>query len=176
MARSSRFGGAIGSDDYTVFSLILIVVGLSILGWAGWRVWHAEISRIALSVAHYEMQAIGLVTDRFAAADLAYIANHYIYLDHDQTWTGSAGAAYHWTSGALTGSRVSADLVYGSGLRKDGAVPNGDALPAYATVNLSIGHKFEHSGFDVRLDVENLFDKIYEIRDGGGVGAQDPGP
>jgi intracellular multiplication protein IcmP len=71
MARSSRFGGAIGSDDYTVFSLILIVVGLCILGWAGWRVWHAEISRIALSVAHVEMQAIGLVTDRLAAADLA---------------------------------------------------------------------------------------------------------
>ena len=52
MARSSRAGGAIGSDDYTGFSLILIVVGLCILGWAGWQVWHAEISRIALLVAH----------------------------------------------------------------------------------------------------------------------------
>ena len=128
------------------------------------------------NVAYQKAQGIDIVSNQynFAAADLAYIANHYIYLDHDQTWTGSAGAAYHWTSGALTGSRVSADLVYGSGLRKDGAVPNGDALPAYATVNLSIGHKFEHSGFDVRLDVENLFDNIYEIRDGTGIGVGAP--
>ena len=71
MARSSRGGGAIGSDDYTGFSLILIVVGLCILGWAGWQVWHAQISRIALLVAHYEMQAIGVVTDRFRPADIA---------------------------------------------------------------------------------------------------------
>jgi intracellular multiplication protein IcmP len=71
MARSSRVGGAIGSDDYTVFSLLLIIVGLAILGWAGWKLWHAEISRIALSVAHCEMQAIGLVTDRFGPADEA---------------------------------------------------------------------------------------------------------
>ena len=67
MARSSRGGGAIGSDDYTGFSLILIVVGLCILGWASWHVWHAQISRIALLVAHYEMEAIGVVTDRFQA-------------------------------------------------------------------------------------------------------------
>ena len=45
MARSSRGGGAINSDDFTGFSLILIVVGLCILGWASWQVWHAQISR-----------------------------------------------------------------------------------------------------------------------------------
>jgi intracellular multiplication protein IcmP len=71
MARSSRAHGAIGSDDYTAFSLILICVGLAILGWASWRMWHAEISMAALAVAHCEMQAIGLVTDRFAQADIA---------------------------------------------------------------------------------------------------------
>ena len=32
---------------------------------------------------------------QFSAADeLAYICQHYIYLDHDQSWTGSGGAAY----------------------------------------------------------------------------------
>jgi intracellular multiplication protein IcmP len=71
MARSPRSAGAIGSDDYTVFSLILIVVGLCILGWASWHLWHAEISRIALMIAHREMQAIGLVSDRFEQADIA---------------------------------------------------------------------------------------------------------
>jgi len=70
MARSSR-GGAIGSDDYAGFSLILIVVGLCILVCASWQVWHAEISRIASLVAHYEMEAIGVVTDRFTPADIA---------------------------------------------------------------------------------------------------------
>ena len=110
----------------------------------------------------------------FNAADLAYIATHYIYLDHNQTLTGSAGASYRWSHGALAGSRISADLIYGSGLRKQGDVPNGATLPAYATVNLSVGHSFGTSGFDVRLDVENLFDKVYEIRDGTGVGVGAP--
>src|ERR1700677_822923 len=71
MARPSRGRGPINSDDFTGFSLILIVVGLCILGWAGWQVWHAQISRIALLAAHYEMQAIGVVTDRFQPADIA---------------------------------------------------------------------------------------------------------
>ncbi|MDP9056953.1 MAG: TonB-dependent receptor [Pseudomonadota bacterium] len=117
---------------------------------------------------------------RFADADLAYIATHYIYLDHDQTWTGSGGASYKWSSGALADSRISADLIYGSGLRReldlpDGEIiPNGATVPSYVTVNLSVGHKFAASGFDVRLDIENLFDKIYEIRDGTGVGVGAP--
>ena len=48
----------------------------------------------------------------FGADELAYIANHWIYTDHAQTWTGSAGASYLWN-----GTRYSADLIYGSGLR-----------------------------------------------------------
>ena len=116
----------------------------------------------------------------FSQIDLNYIATHYIYLDHNQTLTGSAGGSYRWSHGALAGSRISADLLYGSGLRRaldlpgGESVPNGAHLPAYATVNLSIGHSFGASGFDVRLDVENLFDKVYEIRDGTGVGVGAP--
>ena len=70
MARSPRAPGAIGSDDYTGFSLILICVGLAILGWAAWKLWHAEISAGALIVAHREMQAIAWVSDRFSQADI----------------------------------------------------------------------------------------------------------
>jgi intracellular multiplication protein IcmP len=76
VARSSRAGAAIGSDDYTGFSLILIVVGLCILGCASWHVWHAQISRIALLVAHFEMEAIDVVTDRFRPADIAVQRAH----------------------------------------------------------------------------------------------------
>ena len=48
----------------------------------------------------------------FSPHNLAYIANHYIYLDHDQTYTASAGASYLWR-----GTRIGGDLLYGSGLR-----------------------------------------------------------
>jgi intracellular multiplication protein IcmP len=85
MARSSRGGGGpIRSDDFTGFSLIMIVVGLCILGWTSWQVWHAEISRIAFLAAHYEMQAIGVVTDRFRPADLAVQRAHFSRVQFDQ--------------------------------------------------------------------------------------------
>lgn len=133
-----------------------------------------------INIAHDKAQGTGVTSSQynFTAQDLAYINSHWIYLDHNQTWTGSGGAAYHWTDGALTGSRISADVVYGSGLRRTldtpDAVPNGATLPGYVTVNLSMGHKFADSGFDVRLDIVNLFDKVYEIRDGTGVGVGAP--
>ena len=108
----------------------------------------------------------------FDPADLAYIKTHYIYLDHDQTFSASAGASYLWR-----GVRVGGDLIYGSGLRADGAVPNGRELPGYAQVNLSLSHRFGNvptGPLEVRLDVINLFDAVYEIRDGTGVGVGAP--
>ncbi len=129
------------------------------------------------NIAYEKAQGTQIVSNqyRFTADDLAYISTHYIYLDHDQTWTGSSGAAYHWTGGVLGGSRISADMVFGSGLRRQVAgIPNGGSLPDYVTFNLSVGHKFGSSGFDIRVDVENLLDKVYEIRDGTGVGVGAP--
>ena len=105
---------------------------------------------------------------------LAYIANHYIHLDHDQTYTASAGIAYTFPA---TRTRVSSDLIYGSGLRADGSVPNGNSLPDYHQVNLSIVQKIDTGwwkGAELRLDVINLFDEIYEIRNGTGVGVGAP--
>jgi outer membrane receptor for ferrienterochelin and colicin len=119
----------------------------------------------------------------FSPSDLAFIRSHYIFLDHDQTYTGSAGAAYAFKEGWAKDTRVSADLIYGSGLRSDLAladgadIPNGRALPSYTQVNASVAHKFDiaYAGaLDVRLDVVNLFDKRYEIRDGTGVGVGAP--
>jgi outer membrane receptor protein involved in Fe transport len=109
----------------------------------------------------------------FDPGELAYIKNHYIYLDHDQTYTATAGAAYR-----LGATRISADLIYGSGLRADGDVPNGRALSAYTQVNLSLSHSFEHltpgGPTELRFDVINLLDDDYEIRDGTGVGVGAP--
>jgi outer membrane receptor protein involved in Fe transport len=127
-------------------------------------------------------RAIGkdIVTGQFnfAAADLEYIANHYIHLDHEQQVTASAGASYEWR-----GTRISGDLLLGSGLRKDlvlsdgTAIPNGDRLPYYTQVNLGVSHDFDRQGlqgFSARFDVINLLDKKYEIRDGTGVGVGAP--
>jgi outer membrane receptor protein involved in Fe transport len=107
----------------------------------------------------------------FDPGDLAYIRDHFIYLDHDQTYTASAGATYK-----LGTAHLSADLIYGSGLRRDGATPNGDKLPDYVQVNLGYAQDFAAPGgpVTVRADVINLFDQVYEIRDGTGVGVGAP--
>ena len=109
----------------------------------------------------------------FSAADLAYIGQRWIHLDHDQAWSGSAGAAYTLFEGTAWPARLSADLIVGSGLRADGTVPNGRALPGYYTVNLSAVQTLPH-GTQIRMDVINLLDRTYEIRDGTGVGVGAP--
>jgi len=110
----------------------------------------------------------------FSADDLASIANHYIYLDHDQSYTGSGGLSYAVRSGMLAGTKIGGSLLYGSGLRTDGAVPNGAKLSPYAQVNLTASHHFAAPDLDVRVDVINVADHRYEIRDGGGVGVGAP--
>ena len=104
--------------------------------------------------------------------ELPYIAAHYIYVDHDQTTSASAGATYK-----IGETHLSFDAIYGSGLRTDGAngIPNGQRLPAYVQVNMSVSqHLAWLGGVDARLDVINAFDRAYEIRDGSGVGVGAP--
>ena len=119
----------------------------------------------------------------FEPAELAYIAKNYIYLDHDQTYTGSAGASYLLRNSAIGDTRLGFDLLYGSGLRRDqmlsdgGDVPNGAHVPSYVTVNLTASHHFVlpvMGHVDMRVDVINVADKTYEIRDGTGVGVGAP--
>lgn len=110
----------------------------------------------------------------FNPDDLAYIANHYIYLDHDQTYTASAGATYLWR-----GTRIGGDLLYGSGLRLTLAAgpPNGSHVPGYVEANFSISHAFETAAlgkFSLRVDLINAFDRTYNIRDGTGIGVGAP--
>jgi hypothetical protein len=114
----------------------------------------------------------------FAPDELAYIAQNYIPLDQDQTWTGSAGIASMFNQGTKYQTRVSADLLVQNGLRSSTlTVPNGGSLPAYAVVNASIVQKLD-LGFgqatELRLDVLNIGDAVYEIRDGSGVGVGAP--
>ena len=114
----------------------------------------------------------------FAPEDLTYVASHYIHLDHEKAMTISGGAAYAWH-----GTRVSGDLLVGSGLRASldlpngTSIPNGAHLPYYRQVNLGASHAFDGegiSGLSVRLDVINAFDQKYQIRNGTGVGVGAP--
>lgn len=108
----------------------------------------------------------------FDPSDLAYIEDHYIHLDHEQYLSMSGGASYNWY-----GTRVSADLIYGSGLRKDGAVPNGLHVPGYTVVNFGVSHDFDLGSagdLTARVDLINAFDEKYEIRDGTGIGVGAP--
>jgi outer membrane receptor protein involved in Fe transport len=121
----------------------------------------------------------------FSPPDLDYIANNYIHLDHEQQQTASGGLSYRWGS-----TRASADFLLGSGLRANQplppgvttpyggtGIPNGAHLPNYTQVNMGVTHEFElHDSGDwtARFDVINVFDKVYEIRNGTGVGVGAP--
>ena len=75
----------------------------------------------------------------FDPGDLAYIQNHFIYLDHDQTYTARRASSYRFGEGTRVVGRP--DLRLGPAQR-DGDVPNGGHVPGYTQVNLSASHEF----------------------------------
>jgi outer membrane receptor protein involved in Fe transport len=113
----------------------------------------------------------------FEQADLDFIASNWIFADHNQSWTGSAGAAYVFNMESDWATRVSADVLYGNGLRQTIVTPNDAALPAYATLNLSVTQRVPingSKGTNVRFDAINVTDGQYQLRTGTGVGVGAP--
>jgi len=129
------------------------------------------------------------LADLGGLTELQYVQTHFIYTEHSQFVTASAGALYQFCGRPATaaeafgdnglswcGVKLSADMIYGSGLR------NGDAnistVPAYTQVNIGIKREFllpnDPKPMTIRFDVVNLFDTIYEIRDGTGIGVFAP--
>ncbi len=128
-----------------------------------------------------------LIDNTVALADLGgltrfqYLATHWIYTDHTQIVTGSAGLAYQFCGAPSSpgepwwdtwcGTKLSTDMVYGSGLRTGDA--NIGTEPPYAQFNAGISHEFaqpDGKPVTLRFDVVNLFDTIYQIRSGTGIG------
>lgn len=73
------------------------------------------------------------------------------------------------------GTRFSTDMIYGSGLRSDDF--NLDHVPSYIQVNMGMSHEFNwghEKPATIRFDIINLFDTVYEIRDGSGIGVFAP--
>jgi outer membrane receptor protein involved in Fe transport len=106
-----------------------------------------------------------------AADTYNFLLTHYHYTDDNQIFTGSAGASYKWDQ-----TTFSASLKYGSGLPDEFA--NQSHVEPYVTVNLGVARDFILSPgakpLTVRFDIVNLFDEIYEIRDGSGIGVFAP--
>jgi outer membrane receptor protein involved in Fe transport len=107
----------------------------------------------------------------FGEDEIDFINKHWVFLDHDQRWTATAGGAYTWNDW-----RLSSEFLYGSGLRRGFA--NTKSVPDYGTVNLGLQRIVKipkwPGSFKIRLDIVNLFDKIYELRDGSGIGVGAP--
>jgi hypothetical protein len=121
-------------------------------------------TNFAYSVA----QGIDHVSDQFLFApdELAFTRTHYIFLDHDQTFSGSWGIAYN-----LEGFLFTLDGLYGSGLRTGFA--NTGNLPFYIQFNAGIAKRLELpriGNLEGRVAVINLGDWIYQIRNGSGIG------
>jgi outer membrane receptor protein involved in Fe transport len=109
----------------------------------------------------------------FSPEDLAYVQNHWIALDHDQRVSGSFGASYTWKECEKSSTRLYVDALYGSGLRTSINTPNDSTVPAYYSVNLGAEQSFKlhkNEMLKVRLDIVNVTDNSYQLRNGSGVG------
>jgi outer membrane receptor protein involved in Fe transport len=123
-----------------------------------------------------------------------YLLTHWVYTDHSQFWTGSAGFAYQFCGrpgtaeetfgvfgpagavwpwgGSWCGVRLTADMIAGSGLRSGDA--NITTVPPYAQFNVGIAREFllpnDPKPMTLRFDIVNVFDTVYQIRSGSGIG------
>jgi outer membrane receptor protein involved in Fe transport len=108
----------------------------------------------------------------FDPDELDYIAQNWVHLDHEQAISASGGIAYRWADGWLT----SADALYGSGLRRGFA--NTEHLPSYTVFNAAVARTLQLGAgvgaLDLRLAVQNVFDRVYQLRDGSGIGVGAP--
>ena len=113
------------------------------------------------------------VENEFPNNEIAYSQAHPLQLDHQGRFTGSGGVSYT----LLKDTRLYSDFLYGDGLRAGFA--NFEKLGAYWTDNVGVEHvwKMHSAGLKalrLRLDCLNLFDRVYPIRDGTGIGIAAP--
>jgi outer membrane receptor protein involved in Fe transport len=129
-----------------------------------------------LAIAYQKAKFVSSAQFNFAADELAFLDSHTFQTDHSQIMTASGGVSYLWGA-----TRYSVDMLAGSGLRNSITGPNQNSLASWEQVNLGVSHRFDlpRAGvLEVRLDLINVFDEIYRIRDGTGVsvGAPQFGP
>jgi hypothetical protein len=121
--------------------------------------------------------------------EFQYLQTHWVFTDHSQWVTGSAGAIYQfcnrparpseWMSAVdatACGIRLSSAMIYGSGLRDGDA--NISTVAPYTQFNIGLAREvlwpLDPKPMTVRFDVINLFDSVYFIRNGSGIGVFAP--
>ncbi len=130
-----------------------------------------------VALAYQKAKGIASAQFHFSQEELDYLNTHTFQTDHSQIMTASGGVSYLWR-----GTRLSVDMLAGSGFRADSAgVPNGKSLPSWEQVNFGVSRRFDlpKAGvLELRFDVINVLDEVYKIRDGTGVsvGAPQFGP
>jgi len=114
-------------------------------------------------------KAIDPVSNQYLldAATYTYLLTNWHYTDDTQLMTGSAGASYRRDDTSFATS-----LLYGSGLRAGFA--NLQTTAPYVVVNAGVSRDVKWSSdakpMTLRFDVVNLFDRVYELRTGTGIG------
>jgi outer membrane receptor protein involved in Fe transport len=134
--------------------------------------WQRDGTSAYVNMAWSRAEGTNIVTGQynFAPDELAAIAQRWIPLDHDQRFTVSGGVAH-----TVAGVHLSADFIAGTGLRA-GAL-NADHLPGYIVCNVAARRTFVTSLFgelEWSLSIVNALDRVYELRDGSGVGVGAP--
>jgi outer membrane receptor protein involved in Fe transport len=122
-------------------------------------------------VSHEVTMVKEVVSNQYLIGDpveLAYLASRYTPTSDAQTITASTGASYRWGD-----MLASADGIYGSGLRAGFA--NLEHTPQYTQWNAAIARNFhpwhdDGKPLSLRLSAINLFDRIYLLRSGTGIG------
>jgi len=126
-----------------------------------------------LNFAYAVLQAKSIDGGAFLAddaAEISYIASHWVTLDDNQMFVGSGGASYN-----LFGFMFTADAIWGSGYRRGFA--NSGELPPILQFNAGVARKFDLpqvGPIEGRITLVNVFDHSYQIRNGTGIGVFSP--
>ncbi len=124
-----------------------------------------------LGTTHARAKQVETGQFNFEQDELDFIAGNWVHLDHEQKLSASAGVNVRLPEGYAVG----ASALFGSGLRNGFA--NTTHLPSYTSVNADVSKRFDLGGggpVEARLSVVNLFDRVYQLRDGSGIGVGAP--
>jgi len=124
-----------------------------------------------LGTTHARAKQVETGQFNFEQDELDFIAGNWVHLDHEQKLSASAGVNVRLPEGYAVG----ASALFGTGLRNGFA--NTTHLPSYTSVNADVSKRFDLGGggpVEARLSVVNLFDRVYQLRDGSGIGVGAP--
>ncbi len=141
------------------------------------RMWGADFSLVKntehlsayFNFSYTIVEGKNVVAGQFLVDDpeeLNYIAHHWVNLDDDQEFTSSAGLSYRWGRYLF-----SVDGLWGSGYRF-GFANLENQLP-YLQVNAAVARNFyvpRVGDVQWRISAINVFDHVYLIRQGSGIG------